>query len=209
MLLFFTCPPFHHLSQYIRLFVFFFALLLIASTAVESRIFRFNAIGCIEWSCSIVLFLPILKGDVNRTLEELAAQVNGLIRQAVRYRLASSVNNPTVVTLVESWEVYKKLSLDSQQIVRTTVEEAQHLERRGQLLAKVLDLLDDNAQLTDVAEQIKTKLQKVVQQSNRVAGISTSGGCFEWVDSLLVKALRHGHWLLVDNVNLCSSSVLD
>lgn len=38
---------------------------------------------------------------------------------------------------------------------------------------------------------------------------SVGGGCFEWVDSLLVKALRHGHWLLIDNVNLCSASVLD
>ena len=38
---------------------------------------------------------------------------------------------------------------------------------------------------------------------------SVGGGCFEWVDSLLVKALRHGHWLLIDNVNVCSASVLD
>ena len=158
---------------------------------------------------TFVYFAFTLKGDVNRTLEELAALVDGLIRRAVCHRLASSVNNPAVVILLESWEVYKKLSLDSQEVVRTTVEEAQHLERRAQLLGKVLELLNDNAELTDVAAQIKTKLDKVVQQSNRVVGISSSGGCFEWVDSLLVKALRHGHWLLVDNVNLCSSSVLD
>jgi midasin len=34
-------------------------------------------------------------------------------------------------------------------------------------------------------------------------------GTFEWVDGPLVKALENGHWLLLDNVNFCSPSVLD
>ena len=29
------------------------------------------------------------------------------------------------------------------------------------------------------------------------------GGKFVWVDSILVRALQQGHWLLVDNVNFC------
>ena len=145
-------------------------------------------------------------------MEELAAQVDGLIRLSVRRRLVRSVRDPFVVALLESWENYKRLSLDGQESVRTTVEEAHHLERRAQLLYKVLELLNDgdDDELTSSAAQIKEKLGKVVQQANRVAGSSSSsGGCFEWVDSLLVKALRQGHWLLVDNVNLCSASVLD
>lgn len=32
---------------------------------------------------------------------------------------------------------------------------------------------------------------------------------FEWVDGILVKALTQGKWLIFDNANLCSSSVLD
>ena len=32
---------------------------------------------------------------------------------------------------------------------------------------------------------------------------------FEWVDGLLVRALHRGDWLVLDNANLCSSSVLD
>jgi midasin len=32
---------------------------------------------------------------------------------------------------------------------------------------------------------------------------------FEWVDGLLVKAVEEGKWLVLDNANLCSSSVLD
>jgi midasin len=32
---------------------------------------------------------------------------------------------------------------------------------------------------------------------------------FEWVDGVVIHALKNGHWLLIDNVNLCSASVLD
>lgn len=32
---------------------------------------------------------------------------------------------------------------------------------------------------------------------------------FEWFDGLLVQAVQNGHWLVLDNANLCSPSVLD
>lgn len=48
------------------------------------------------------------------------------------------------------------------------------------------------------------------------SGSGSSGGGgggqvsgFEWVDGVVVQALKKGHWLLIDNVNLCSASVLD
>ncbi|KAM6915471.1 midasin [Xenentodon cancila] len=36
----------------------------------------------------------------------------------------------------------------------------------------------------------------------------TNGG-FEWLDGMLVQALQAGDWLLMDNVNFCSASVID
>ncbi|XP_066468783.1 midasin [Tiliqua scincoides] len=38
---------------------------------------------------------------------------------------------------------------------------------------------------------------------------SNSHGTFEWVDGMLVQALQSGDWLLMDNVNFCSPSVVD
>ncbi|KAI1334176.1 hypothetical protein F5Y15DRAFT_421135 [Xylariaceae sp. FL0016] len=32
---------------------------------------------------------------------------------------------------------------------------------------------------------------------------------FEWLDGIIVQALQQGHWLVLDNANLCSASVLD
>ena len=34
-------------------------------------------------------------------------------------------------------------------------------------------------------------------------------GLFEWKDGVLVEAMTHGHWLYLQNANLCPSSVLD
>ncbi|KAL9131398.1 MAG: hypothetical protein Q9217_000666 [Psora testacea] len=33
--------------------------------------------------------------------------------------------------------------------------------------------------------------------------------CFEWVDTVLVRAMKQGKWLILDNANLCNPSVLD
>jgi len=32
---------------------------------------------------------------------------------------------------------------------------------------------------------------------------------FEWIDSALVKAIENIKWILIDNANFCSPSVLD
>lgn len=32
---------------------------------------------------------------------------------------------------------------------------------------------------------------------------------FEWTEGLLIHAIRHGHWVVLDNANLCNASVLD
>ncbi|GIY66112.1 midasin [Caerostris extrusa] len=41
------------------------------------------------------------------------------------------------------------------------------------------------------------------------AGSNSTGGQFEWVDSILINAVEKGDWLLIDDANFCSPSVLD
>ena len=41
------------------------------------------------------------------------------------------------------------------------------------------------------------------------ASLDLPKGRFEWIDGILVQAMEQGKWLVLDNANLCSSSVLD
>jgi len=76
-------------------------------------------------------------------------------------------------------------------------------------------------QLLDILQQILTKynlcslfdnekrnlLDKITKLKFLESGPIT--GRFEWIDGVLINALQNGHWLLIDNANLCNPSVLD
>ncbi len=32
---------------------------------------------------------------------------------------------------------------------------------------------------------------------------------FDWIDSMLIKAIEQGHWVVLSDANLCNPSVLD
>ncbi|RIA85786.1 P-loop containing nucleoside triphosphate hydrolase protein [Glomus cerebriforme] len=76
-------------------------------------------------------------------------------------------------------------------------------------------------QLLDILQQTMTKYNLHSrfdnEQSSLLNKITTlklleSGpvtGRFEWIDGILINALQNGHWLLIDNANLCNPSVLD
>jgi midasin (ATPase involved in ribosome maturation) len=58
------------------------------------------------------------------------------------------------------------------------------------------------SEIKEKVSQLKVKLEHLKHKlSLAVAG--QGGGAFEWIDSLLVRSLREGHWLLIDNVNFC------
>ncbi|KAJ8918424.1 hypothetical protein NQ315_008121 [Exocentrus adspersus] len=60
----------------------------------------------------------------------------------------------------------------------------------------------------NVLDKLRKRSEKIAT-SVKTDGSSNAGGKFEWVDSILIKCLQEGSWLLIDNVNLCSSAVLD
>ena len=52
-------------------------------------------------------------------------------------------------------------------------------------------------------------VSKLVERMKKSNGSSNGGGHFSWIDGVLVDAMTFGHWIHLENVNLCSSSVLD
>ncbi|KAJ1981391.1 AAA ATPase midasin, partial [Dimargaris xerosporica] len=70
-------------------------------------------------------------------------------------------------------------------------------------LVLATDLVDSKAKQAQVEQLCEqwAQLQTLERQGVR--------GKFEWIDGVLITALEQGHWLLIDNANLCNPSVLD
>ncbi|POS87850.1 hypothetical protein EPUL_000412 [Erysiphe pulchra] len=70
-------------------------------------------------------------------------------------------------------------------------------------LAQKLSLIGSQSNIQDFGEFVQ-RLHTLSKNLETREGIQ-----FEWVDGILVRALEQGRWLILDNANLCSASVLD
>lgn len=88
----------------------------------------------------------------------------------------------------------------------SVLEEAQTGPLEHEKCHKISSLLNQYAMQVESEEASRLKA--------RCVGLAHATGTveiakFEWLDGVLVKALEQGRWLVLDNANLCSSSVLD
>ncbi|XP_055945739.1 midasin-like isoform X2 [Argiope bruennichi] len=77
---------------------------------------------------------------------------------------------------------------------------------------RLLDLIDVLSELhIPRTKNVLSNCRKILNDLGKKInmGSSSTGGQFEWVDSVLIDAATRGHWLLVDDANFCSPSVLD
>lgn len=120
--------------------------------------------------------------------------------------------------------------------VLSTLAEIQHYLRSSLLLTsseaisdslELLRLLDAARSHNSLSLDFSPVIQAIQQLASKVSGDSDLGLLleraftqlnkplrlenprFEWIDGIIVKAAQAGHWLVLDNANLCSASVLD
>ncbi|XP_018599206.2 midasin isoform X2 [Scleropages formosus] len=109
--------------------------------------------------------------------------------------------------LLRNWSVFRRW-LKEEKLVGpdggVTFEAVNKLEVIISLLQKL------NTKLRVFADMSKLLLEFTLLRE-RLAQVQDgrSQGGFEWLDGMLVQALQAGDWLLMDNVNFCSPSVLD
>ncbi|GAV53771.1 hypothetical protein ZYGR_0AK02730 [Zygosaccharomyces rouxii] len=65
---------------------------------------------------------------------------------------------------------------------------------------RIFSFLYDSPQLQEFSSRIQN-MSTIIDQGDQVK--------FEWFDGMLVEAVEKGNWLVLDNANLCSPSVLD
>jgi midasin len=90
--------------------------------------------------------------------------------------------------------------------LRTVITTPAPIESLSDLLQTTLDTLEGLVDLDENGLRERIELQ---ERLHTELAASKVDGRFEWIDGPLVRALNEGHWLLLDDANLCSPSVLD
>jgi midasin len=91
-------------------------------------------------------------------------------------------------------------------LIRAALINPPPVELLPDLLRTTLSTLEGLVDMGEDGVREKIDLQEGMRAE---LAASNKAGQFEWVDGPLVRALKEGHWLLLDNANLCSPSVLD
>ncbi|KAJ9581376.1 hypothetical protein L9F63_023452, partial [Diploptera punctata] len=160
--------------------------------------------------------------DYNRHLDEIAARVERLLLDAVRRRLLTTIDSlgsprPDVITILRQWEAFRRLANQANLVGRFIRYNGEVIETElfKYRLTTLLDLVnalfpefEGKQAFESELRALKGKLRNLTDNLLKEGNLN-AGGKFEWVDSILVKCLRDGTWLLIDNVNLCSPAVLD
>ncbi|XP_070191391.1 midasin-like isoform X1 [Littorina saxatilis] len=151
------------------------------------------------------------QADIGRHIAELTEEVVTEVRAFQQQR--SAEGDTAAVGQVTTLDT-QLVALRAESGQDTEEEPGKEIEtlltrvhRLQKLVTKLKRLRPQSEQLKKLSESLKRE-EGALKKGHPGAG-AAGGGTFEWVDSLLVKALRNGDWLLIDNVNFCSPSVLD
>ncbi|XP_068698835.1 midasin-like [Montipora foliosa] len=153
------------------------------------------------------------QADLNRQWGEIVTVTKDLVLSVVREMMHRSDKMPECVQ--EMSLLYKLWSRCLGQENKGTEDTNCDLLSLGKVdtfhscLESIQDICRRNSLTSFDAETIKDALQSLRRRLIANGDNSHCRGQFEWVDGQLVEALRSGHWLLIDNVNFCSPSVLD
>ncbi|KAI5634933.1 AAA domain (dynein-related subfamily) domain-containing protein [Phthorimaea operculella] len=148
--------------------------------------------------------------DYNRNCENLYDKIETLTIQTVRDQWLSDDTKKALSNKLFT-HLYKYKSLQSH-FSNKDSNEAEMFTKRIQFLMMHCEMLLEHNKTFDAiwnkVKEIVCELTKLQSKMSKATSVN-AGGKFEWVDSLLVKTMIEGSWLLLDNVNLTSAAVLD
>ncbi|XP_076242744.1 midasin [Calliopsis andreniformis] len=149
--------------------------------------------------------------DYHRNFEELLERTEACLFEILRNRLTKQ--NLDQVTyyhgLLENVRRLSEEADDNDATKTTTSTETKLFLRKTKTLSELVSSIriletSQEPELKDIERKLSDLLIAVEKDK-----CLNAGGKFEWVDSVLVKCLQNGTWLLLDQVNLCSPAILD
>ncbi|GBP23274.1 Midasin [Eumeta japonica] len=148
--------------------------------------------------------------DYNRHLEILYEEIEAVSIQTIRdmwiaYKIKTSETNK----ILRDLHRYKTISNNNSNDNDSQISNfSMKLELLNVLCVRLLFWNKENVKIFDKVKKLASSLNELKQKVSAASTIN-AGGKFEWINSLLVKAMFEGSWVLLDNVNLTSAAVLD
>ncbi|KAK6730863.1 hypothetical protein RB195_007370 [Necator americanus] len=139
----------------------------------------------------------------------------------------STLENLARICGVELHTIVLNSETDAQELIGSyeqVVDDSAIVEARSILCGTLsnhvpqsaIERINSAADMTELETSTELALTEIHENANIVvecrevlARAARSAMRFEWRDSSVVKAYLEGHWLLIEDVNLCSASVLD
>lgn len=148
--------------------------------------------------------------DYNRNLETLFDQIETITVETVRNMWLSQPSEEWRLNKLLS-QLYQYNALQSETNNSYEADIAKFNDKIQFLINHCSKLLASNKKHDASRNLLQETIAKLTSLKHRVLQLTSvnAGGKFEWIDSLLVRSLVNGSWLLLDNVNLTSAAVLD
>ncbi|GAA5999947.1 hypothetical protein JCM10207_005984 [Rhodosporidiobolus poonsookiae] len=134
------------------------------------------------------------QADRFRELDALASQAGSLMQHAAAAQLRSDSTSDVHAALARLRQLRLQLATEAADLAPADV---------GQAIRHVLSGVV--ALEPTRVEQLLADVDRACATAEAVSGAAR----FEWVDGPLVQAMKNGDWLLIEDANLCSPSVLD
>ena len=129
------------------------------------------------------------------------AKVEEDIFSALQTRCGDAATWTDVDAVERAWTLWERYT----RVMRTSVDMS-----GGDSYAALMDVLKALHDIDGGARPIALKeCVKSVRSIGVAPGPSPDAGKFEWVDGVLLNAVINGEWVLLENANLCSPTVLD
>ncbi|KAG7889896.1 hypothetical protein KL936_002570 [Ogataea polymorpha] len=161
-------------------------LIRFAAGVVGTRLYEFSMNNDID---SMDILGGFEQDDLSREIAEFAQDLQAYLMEAAAYNFLSSSGDTAVLQHTLRFIDY----LATHEISKAQFSQLQqHFVVLQQSVA------------SDMFQQLEARYRVLCEKLGQGDKIK-----FRWFDSLLVQAVEKGHWLVLDNANLCSPSVLD
>ena len=110
------------------------------------------------------------------------------------------------------WESYRAATQTSEAMSENDAENAVYILREVIVALSAAATSNASSLQDDVHSEISwlyENFEAIVTPTSFNVGPKKDAGRFEWVDGALLKAVERGDWVLLENANLCSPTVLD